>query len=429
MTIPKYRGLRLLPLSGIWGGNAGGKTNLLEALRFVKEFVSTGFNQQEFIPVDGFRPSTDKEEKPSFFSITFLVDTRIYLLEFWLTSHGVREENLYWLTHAREWRAIYCRTVDESGDNVNLSEIAAPELRSYDWKQLKLYENGCGPYRLFLTNTVDQRVETFKPIVNWFKYTLRYAGAGTAYTRFSKMMNDDKYCRLFSSILNAMDTGVEKVTLEDVATDDIWPSIPQEIRESILRHGDGTVQLEAGRKPGIPQEIYLVANTGGQIRIRRVQTYRTDRDGTSKPFGFHSESSGTRRLLEVLPIFTDLWGGDSECVWLLDEIDKEFHTDLTRALIERFLTRTNARSRRQMLFTTHDLMLMDQNLMRVDEINVVERKFNGESRLIPLHKYKGIRKDKDLRKSYLEGRFGGVPHLSTIEDIDDMSDAGDDKID
>ncbi|WP_288270896.1 ATP/GTP-binding protein [uncultured Bifidobacterium sp.] len=64
-----------------------------------------------------------------------------------------------------------------------------------------------------------------------------------------------------------------------------------------------------------------------------------------------------------------------------------------------------------MIFTAHDLMLMDTDLLRADEIYIAERSRSGESSLTALSSYKGIRKDLDLRRSYLEGRFGGLPSI------------------
>lgn len=412
-----YAGLKLLPISGIWGGNAGGKTNLLEALAFVKQFVSFGFNDAGHIPVEPFRPASI--ERPTYFAVSFLAGNRIYQLEFTLTVDGVQSEALYWMTPVspRDWRIIYERTTGESGDaKVDFSDTLPPELKAVPdiMDQLKACERGCGPYRLFLTNTVNQRIDVFAPLADWFMHTLRFAGSGTKYTRFSRIMSDERYCHLFGTILRKLDTGVEQVELEDADSTEVLSLLPEYIRRDIQTRRQVSMQIELGAQSDIPSEVYLLTKQDRDVRIRRVQTYRRSADGILKPFGFNNESSGTRRLLELLPIFTDLWGGDSECVWLLDEIDKEFHTDLTRALIETFLSSAGSASRRQMLFTTHDLLLMEQSLLRVDEINVTERKRNGESVLIPLHKYKGLRNDLDLRRSYLDGRFGGVPKLAPI---------------
>lgn len=70
------------------------------------------------------------------------------------------------------------------------------------------------------------------------------------------------------------------------------------------------------------------------------------------------------------------------------------------------MCRSDPYSRSQLMVTSHDAMLMDQSLFRRDEMWVTERNENGESTLIPFSDFKNVRYDKDLRKSYLEGKMG-----------------------
>ena len=82
-----------------------------------------------------------------------------------------------------------------------------------------------------------------------------------------------------------------------------------------------------------------------------------------------------------------------------------------RKLIELFLSVYSRYSRSQLLFTTHDVLLMDQNLLRRDEMWVTERKKDGSSHLFSFSEYKDIRYDKNIRKSYILGRLGGIPRI------------------
>ena len=84
---------------------------------------------------------------------------------------------------------------------------------------------------------------------------------------------------------------------------------------------------------------------------------------------------------------------------------------LTARLVEDFLKTCDPSTRKQLLFTTHDLLLMDQSLMRRDEMYIAQRDANGRSELLSLAEFEGIRYDKNLVRSYLDGRFGGIPML------------------
>jgi AAA15 family ATPase/GTPase len=101
----------------------------------------------------------------------------------------------------------------------------------------------------------------------------------------------------------------------------------------------------------------------------------------------------------------------SKKVYVIDEVDRSLHTLLTRRLIEAYLANCTTETRTQLLLTTHDVLLMDQHLFRRDEMWVAERDAAGVSTLLSFSEYKDIRYDKDIRKSYLQGRLGGVPRL------------------
>ncbi len=97
--------------------------------------------------------------------------------------------------------------------------------------------------------------------------------------------------------------------------------------------------------------------------------------------------------------------------FVIDELDRSLHTLLSRQLLASYLADCGPDSRSQLLITTHDVLLMDQDLMRRDEMWVAERDADGSSELIAFSDYKEIRNDKDIRKSYLQGRLGGIPKI------------------
>lgn len=79
--------------------------------------------------------------------------------------------------------------------------------------------------------------------------------------------------------------------------------------------------------------------------------------------------------------------------------------------MEGYLANCSTESRMQLLITTHDILLMDQELLRRDEMWVAERNNKGSSELFSFSDYKDVRYDKDIRKSYLQGRLGGIPRF------------------
>ena len=122
-------------------------------------------------------------------------------------------------------------------------------------------------------------------------------------------------------------------------------------------------------------------------------------------FGFSEESDGTRRLFDLMDML--LKTDDDETVYVIDELERSLHPKLTYHFIELF-KKLHEKKNVQLIFTTHEPTIMDQELFRRDEIWFVERSADNCSYLYSLDKYKE-RYDKKLSKAYLEGRYGAIP--------------------
>ena len=161
-------------------------------------------------------------------------------------------------------------------------------------------------------------------------------------------------------------------------------------------------------------ELMTVRKDGARTVVERLRTVHLGPDGEEHTFSLSRESSGTQRLMGLLPMLFDLVNPDRSSaakVYVVDELDRCLHTMLTKRLIQDFAASCGESTRKQLMFTTHDLLLMDQSLMRRDEMYISQRGADGCSELVGLAEFDGIRFDKDLIRSYLDGRFGGIPML------------------
>jgi len=158
-------------------------------------------------------------------------------------------------------------------------------------------------------------------------------------------------------------------------------------------------------------ERFVITKDKGKLIAKKLVSYHLNSDGSKTKFNISQESDGTQRVIDMLPAFVELTHTQHKKVYVIDELDRSLHTHLTRSLLDNYLDNCSNETRSQLLFTTHDLLLMDQKLLRRDEIWITDRKNNGSSSLIPLSDYENIRYDKDIQKSYLQGRFGGIPRV------------------
>ena len=129
-------------------------------------------------------------------------------------------------------------------------------------------------------------------------------------------------------------------------------------------------------------------------------------NGELVPFNVEEESDGTQRLLDLLPILFSL-GKNRHDIYFIDEIDRSLHTKLSQYLLREFL-KGSGDTDSQILFTAHDVNLINLEEFGQDEIWFIEKDSEGESHLRPFSDFE-IQKGQDVLKAYLNGRFGAVP--------------------
>ena len=394
--VAKYQ-TRILPVAAIYGGNASGKTNFFKALNFVKKLVINGTNPDSQILVDPFRLDSTFLEKPSRFRLELLIDEIIYEFSFAVTSKTVVEEKLVQITSTTE-KTLYNRQGDEPNFHSSLKKD----------KFLHFAFNGTRDNQLFLTNSVSQKVNNFRPVFDWFKDRLVLIAPDTRFAQIERFL--DKNHPLFNSMnekLSKLDTGISHMGGEEIPFDDIRFSgnLKSDLQEDIKEGMFARVISPVSNK------WLLIKREAGELVATKPVTFHKSNYGTNVKFDIDQESDGTQRLIHLLPALLEVSPSSSKQVYVIDEVDRSLHTLLLRQLIEDYLMNCSTDSRSQLLITIHDVLLMDQDLFRRDEMWVAERNHKGCSELFSLSDYKDIRYDKDVRKSYLQGRFGGIPRI------------------
>lgn len=399
-AIPSLKS-RILPVAAIYGGNASGKTNLFKALAFIRRFILEGSKPGGLITVDPFRLGPEGADTPSNFAVELLIDNRIHDYRFAVTRARVVAERL----------AIMSRTSEDLVFERTMDAITWGEAYRGD-QFLEFAFRGTRENQLFLTNAVSQKVDRLAPVYRWFKECLELVAPDSRFEPFEQFI--DEGSRLYGTMKAALpnlDTGIHSLGAEDVPLkalglpEAMISKLEQDIRENM------TVRLMGG--PGL--ERVTVSRRGGELVARKLVTKHLGADGREIRFELANESDGTQRVIDLLPAFLDVVNAERPKTYIIDEVDRSLHHLLTRALISSYLSSCTKDTRNQLLMTTHDVLLMDQSLFRRDEMWVTERKPDGSSTLVAFSDYHDVRYDKDIRKSYLQGRLGGVPHLMVTD--------------
>lgn len=406
--LPGWRSKYVLPVAAVYGGNASGKTALFKALAALKAMATVDAGVDGALPVDAFRLGGG--DKPTSLDATFLAGENVYRLYVEATPTAVVYESLE-LVREKGSTTLYEREAAEgAADSYAFDEGFFGDLGHVAYAAQSTRAN-----RLFLESAVSQNVSELGEAHGWFARTLELVGVGSQAWSFAKAAGTQQgFLDFAGDALSRLDTGISKLVAEPVGPE----ALPKDaaLRRSIAELGDDGVitvvlDVEAG---DYGFEMLTVRLVDGRPEVQRLRAVHVGPDGREHVFSLGMESSGTQRLMGLLPMLFDLSGPGGTAgskVYVVDELDRCMHTMLTMRLVFDFLAGCGPDTRKQLMFTTHDLLLMDQSVMRRDEMYIAQRGTDGCSELVGLAEFKGIRFDKDLVRSYLDGRFGGIPML------------------
>ena len=192
---------------------------------------------------------------------------------------------------------------------------------------------------------------------------------------------------------------------------DVRSRIMQDIREMNLPRGNhAVIQIPA-------LNIFIFVDEESDPAPKRLMImHRVEGQPDHARLEIIEESDGTQRLFEIVPALLELTNDAHERVFVIDELDRRLHALLSYKILELFLARC-ARHNGQLIVTTHEAGIMDLELLRRDEIWFIEKSAKGVSNLYSLEEFHP-RYDKDIRRSYLQGRFGAIPMLPSRRSLE-----------
>lgn len=392
-------GFRILPNAIVFGPNASGKSNFVKAIEFLKDFVI--FWDERFLNRNLTPNKLEIEQgyASSEFTIEMLLDGFIYEYYICCSSKEVREERLSKSNTSSEYMLFHRINQDFE---FNESQISADDLY-----RLKVISQGTDRTRPLLNNAHEQKLDTFDTVYNWFKYSLQIIHPTSIFSRLS-IFTSDEIVNLYNAWLPHLDTGIVRVEIEETTADKIGLS-----EENISEISD--ILFKAALDKGVSASLGSKGDFGlvkiqpdGTTEIFRLITIHLNNNGDEVRFKMSEESDGTKRVLELIPAFCRDRGVSK--TFIIDEIDRSLHSGLTKSLFQSFHSRCNEDNQDQIVATTHDLQLMTQSLFRRDEMWFFERDHRS-STLTSFADFIDTKKDKDIRKSYLDGRMGGLPNL------------------
>ena len=372
----------VLPAVVIYGANASGKSNLIDAISTMRGMVlhsQTHWEADGDVPRHPFRLDDDGPRSPSHFDIDFLIDGVRHHYGFEVSDSAFESEWLYAFPKSHR-QTLFEREGDEFRFGRGLKG------------QNKVIASLTRPNSLFVSAAAQNSHEQLSEVFGYFRSLRADWSIAVPEEAVSSRLSEKKQDDRVIDFLGKIDTGV----------------IGYRQRESELSE----------EMQGIQREIFsLFQKIGGseppEVKDKHVTIELRHRGRGSAPFYLEldSESAGTRRLLIVLALaFRAL---DEGAPLFIDELNASLHTQAAEAVLQLFCSRETNPKGAQLIVTTHDTNLLKSPLLRRDEVWFTEKDSEGATRLYPLTDIR-TRKGDNIEKGYLQGRYGGVPFIDTF---------------
>ena len=385
--LPSLAGKRWIKGVALYGANASGKTTILEALETLADMVKTSAKMTDSKePITQIRPFAlcpGQSASPTAFAVMFVAD-------------GVRYEYRVAATRERIWHESL-RAFPKKVEQLWFSRDWDAESEAYAWmperpigfqRDTKL-EGYTLSNTLFLSRAVASNRTELEPVFRWFKERL-----------------------VFMDLSVRSHMGVN-YTLNQIAKN---TPLSNRIVE-LLRHADlGVTSAKAiERRPPAKELEEMAANLPPDLQeqfrkekwLQPELTHRgTKAAEVALPWSL--ESAGTHRYFSLAGPWLDILNnGYTVCI---DELETSMHPLMVRELLRLFFCPKENPKGAQILFTTHNPLLLDATLLRRDQVWFTDKDAEGESHLYPLTDY-SPRKGESLVRGYMAGRYGAVPFV------------------
>lgn len=385
-------GQAVVRVAGLFGANASGKSNVIDALRLMRTAVLD--SQARWTPGQPLRlPYALRRaplDHPSTYAVDFVLEATAWQYGFTYAGAAVQSEWLHQWPDRRK-RVLFERTgtaLHFPGRNLKGQNRAIEKLTRAD--------------SLFLSAAAQQGHEQLLPIFQWFQETLRFADLANQEERLFYTLNratqDENFRRRVVELLQAADTGIVDLKTEQHGP---YKRDPTQVGNATLLHSN-VVELAGDRLVSGP----LQASTLTFLHRGEEDTWLSHFD----------ESEGTSSLFALAgPLLAALTHGRVLCV---DELDACLHPLLMARMVRLFQDPTTNPKGAQLVFSGHGVSLLgtmggaDPTLHR-DEVWLCEKGMQGDTRVIRLAESE-VRKDERLDRRYLQGRYGGIPMLGDL---------------
>jgi AAA15 family ATPase/GTPase len=406
--------IEVLKLAAIYGANASGKSNFVNAVEILRDIVL-----DDRIPSD----ITSKKFKlidynlnlPVEFSIEFSILDKIFFYSISINKGIILEEYLSQIIFGKDEKLLFSRTLDTQ-NKYKISFYDAFEKEEENRLLSNIIENNLlksNQSLIFLLTSINNNgsFDFSKEVYMWFSRGLVIIHPDSAPLELPVQLDINKDINDFiNESLKSFSTGVTKIINEVKDIKKFFGSDDETEMNSIVEDLKNEPLKVISKR--INDEVVNFVIENNKVVSKRLLFEHKKNNGEVVLFKYNELSDGTKRLIDLLPVLN--YAINFYPTYIVDEIERSIHPILIKELISKFSKEENTKG--QLIFTSHESNLLDQDILRTDEIWFAEKNNRGETKLYSLSDFKE-HSTIDIRKGYLQGRYGGIPFISNLQDL------------
>jgi len=380
-------------LSGcvLYGANASGKTNLLQALWTLSNIVNQQGNIDNFNIV--FNKFAFTNEQVSTFIVVYIINNKKYEYSVSVSQDEVINEELSLINSKDKKNNIFAR------NNATLSKLGKM-ISSEKWYKQRTFPKNI----LYLSKLRDDGIEDIPELYGkeHFLNSYNFFENIEFITGMPKIKSDafymipkiNEFKSFLTELLHFADTGIDNVELEPISD---FERSPRFINIAIK---DNSAILTKKMN-----DFYFLVSENGKREVKKLITFHN-----GKRFILEQESSGTVKLIELAAVLYYYESYNKDICLMIDEFDSSLHPILVKQLLIKLL-KVNECNKSQILTTLHDVLLLDiKDIWRADEVWFVEKDHDQSSQIYSLADF-NPQSNKSVDKDYLVGKYGAIPFI------------------
>lgn len=389
----------------IYGANASGKSNIIKAIYLLQKIALKGLPERHIEPFKLCEPNN----RLSKVELEFKIGKKYFAYGVEFSIKGISEEWLFEI-NSRSESEIFSRKVVNTGNNFSFGSF---EGKNETRLLLKFISQSTPLTDSFLSEYVKRNGEglgDINVVHSWMRDNLKIIFPESRFEGLSvRVEKGENFAFATKSLLEYFNTGITDIKRVKVSKEEV--ELPKDVIIDILKAAKpNTGSMIASVSNSVV--YYFETDENGITSIFKQTVFHKSTDGKSIPFEMDEESDGSIRLLDFIPMLIDLRLNDT--VFFVDEIDRSMHPMLSQKILEYYFNYLSNSRDTQLIFTTHESNLLNLDLIRADEVWFVEKSSDGSSHLTSLAEYKPR---QDIRKGYLQGRYGAIPFFAQLKDL------------